>query len=137
MAILGPSTMERIHQNHLSIPGRYHPIEAILMKRKKVIVQILRNLHFSVKKGKNCPWGGSFKGPWGTFRVIQQEQSGLRVGRPHPLEAIFKKRRQVIKPILRNQHFRVTTCKNGKFVVFKGPWGTHGAIQTEPSYYTR
>ncbi len=34
-------------------PGGYPPVEVILMKRKKVIVQILRNLHFSVKMGKN------------------------------------------------------------------------------------
>ncbi len=58
-----------------AIPGKYPPVEAILMKRKKVIQQILRNLHFSVKMGKNSQWG-SFKGPWGTFRVIQPEPSG-------------------------------------------------------------
>ncbi len=27
--------MERFKQNHLAIPGRYHPIEAILMNRKQ------------------------------------------------------------------------------------------------------
>ncbi len=49
--------MERFNQNHLTIPGRYHPIGAILMKRKKVIEQMLRNLRFSVKLGKNNPLG--------------------------------------------------------------------------------
>ncbi len=44
------------------------------------------------------------------------------VGRPHPLEAIFKKRRKVIKTILRNQQFSVKTCKNDKFGVFEGQW---------------
>ncbi len=51
--------------------------------------------------------GGSFEGPWGTFRVIQPEVLAM-VGRPYPLKAILKKRRKIIKPILRNQHANMT-----------------------------
>ncbi len=58
MAHWGPSwapgvPMEQFKQNHIDIPSRYHPIEATLMKRDKIIKQILRNLHFSVKIDKN------------------------------------------------------------------------------------
>ncbi len=49
--------MERFNQYHITILVRYHPIVGILMKRKKVIKQILRNLHFSVKMGKNSHGG--------------------------------------------------------------------------------
>ncbi len=58
MINLGPSRvngapMECFNQNHLAGPGGYPPVETTLMKRKKVIEQILRNLHYGVKMGKN------------------------------------------------------------------------------------
>ncbi len=55
------------------------------------------------------------------------------VGRTHPLKAILKKRRKVIKLIFRDQHFSVKTCKNEKYGAFEGLWGTLRAIQPEPS----
>ncbi len=40
--------MEQFNQNHLAMPGRY-AIEAILMKRRKVIEPTLRNQYLGVK----------------------------------------------------------------------------------------
>ncbi len=61
--ILGFRRPMGFKQNQLARPGGYPPIEAIFMKRKKVIEQILRNLHFSAKKGKYSPRGGPSKAP--------------------------------------------------------------------------
>ncbi len=51
--------MEGFKQNHIATPSRYDTIEAILMKRDKIIKQTLGNLHFSVKLTKNSHVGPS------------------------------------------------------------------------------
>ncbi len=44
--------------------------------------------------GKNSLWG-PFEGPGGTYEVNQPNHMAM-VGRPHPSEAILKKKRKVI-----------------------------------------
>ncbi len=65
---------ERVNQNRLAMVGRIHPLKAILKRRRKGIITILRNQQFSVKTCKNGKFG-AFEGQWGTHGVIQPEPS--------------------------------------------------------------